>query len=673
MEHEHHHNHGNDHKEHNKKHGDHSNHHAHMAQDFLKRFWISLALSIPIIALSPMIQVFLGLRESWSFTGDVYISTILSSLVFFYGGWPFLKGLVDELKKKQPGMMTLIAIAITTAYAYSMLVVFAVEGKIFFWELVTLVDIMLIGHYIEMKSVMSASKALEELAKLMPSEAHLIQEDGTTKDIALEELKIGDRVLIKPGEKIPADGFVVKGKSAVNESLMTGEAKPVSKSDGDEVIGGSVNGEGSLTIEIDKTGKDSFLSQVINLVQQAQDSKSKTQDLANRAAFWLTIIALVAGAITFFVWTFLTTQDFVFALERTVTVMVIACPHALGLAVPLVVAVSTNLAAQNGFLIRNRPAFEEARNIGAVIFDKTGTLTKGVFEVTEVLNFTEEYDKGRLLKITASLEQNSEHPIAQGIVKSVSSLFEVNDFNSITGKGIEGTIEGLSVKVVSPGYLRENDIEIPDDQYQQLSEQGKTVVFVIIDDKLHGAIALGDTIREDSKVAIKQLHEMGIECIMLTGDNKQTAAYVAKELGLDDFFAEVLPNEKADKVREVQKRGLKVAMTGDGVNDAPALAQADVGIAIGTGSDVAVETGDIILTQSNPKDVAALISLAKATYKKMVQNLFWATGYNAVAIPLAAGVLFSYGIILNPAVGAGLMSISTVVVAINARLLKIDR
>tara|TARA_R110002096_G_scaffold183757_16_gene361977 strand:- start:27346 stop:29367 length:2022 start_codon:yes stop_codon:yes gene_type:complete len=673
MEHEHHHNQENGQSGHDKKHVDHSNHHAHMAQDFLKRFWISLALSIPIIALSPMIQGFLGLRESWSFTGDIYVSAVLSSLVFFYGGWPFLKGLVDELKNKQPGMMTLIAIAITTAYAYSMLVVFAVEGKIFFWELVTLVDIMLIGHYIEMKSVMSASKALEELAKLMPSEAHLVQEDGSTKDIALEELKVGDRVLIKPGEKIPADGFVVKGKSAVNESLMTGEAKPVSKSDGDEVLGGAVNGEGSLTIEIDKTGKDSFLSQVINLVQQAQDSKSKTQDLANRAAFWLTIIALGAGAITFFVWTFFTTQDFVFALERTVTVMVITCPHALGLAVPLVVAVSTNLAAQNGFLIRNRPAFEEARNIGAVIFDKTGTLTKGVFEVTEVLNFTEEYDKGRLLKITASLEQNSEHPIAQGIVKSVSSLFEVNDFNSITGKGIEGTIEGLSVKVVSPGYLRENDIELPDDQYQQLSEQGKTVVFVIIDGKLHGAIALGDTIREDSKVAIKQLHEMGIECIMLTGDNKQTAAYVAKELGLDEFFAEVLPNEKADKVREVQKRGLKVAMTGDGVNDAPALAQADVGIAIGTGSDVAVETGDIILTQSNPKDVVALISLAKATYKKMVQNLFWATGYNVVAIPLAAGVLFSFGIILNPAVGAGLMSISTVVVAVNARLLKIER
>jgi Cu2+-exporting ATPase len=454
---------------------------------------------------------------------------------------------------------------------------------------------------------------------------------------------------------------------------MTGESKPVNKGEEDEVIGGSINGEGSLTIEINKTGEDSFLSQVITLVKQAQDSKSKTQDLANRAAFWLTLIALGAGTITFFVWTFLTTQDFVFALERTVTVMVIACPHALGLAVPLVVAVSTNLAAKNGFLIRNRTAFEDARNLGAVIFDKTGTLTKGVFEVTDIMTFSEDYKKERLLQLTASLEQNSEHPIAQGIVKSADSLLEVNDFNSITGKGIEGNIDGLSIKVVSPGYLRENDIELPDDQYQTLSKQGKTVVFVIVEGELKGAIALGDTIREDSKIAINQLHDMGIECIMLTGDNKQTAAYVAKELGLDDYFAEVLPNEKADKIKEVQSRGLKVAMTGDGVNDAPALAQADVGIAIGTGSDVAIETGDIILTQSNPKDVAALIALAKATYKKMVQNLFWATGYNAVAIPLAAGVLFSFGVILNPAVGAGLMSISTVVVAVNARLLKIER
>ncbi|MCP9290559.1 copper-translocating P-type ATPase [Gracilimonas sediminicola] len=658
---------------HDKSNGhDHHDHHAHMAQDFIKRFWISLALSLPIIALSPMIQEFLGLRDVLSFSGDLYVSFVLSSIVFFYGGWPFLTGLIDELKKKQPGMMTLIAIAISVAYLYSTLVVFVVEGKIFFWELVTLVDIMLIGHYIEMKSVMSASKALEELAKLMPSEAHLVQDDGSTKDVALKELKSGDRVLIKPGEKIPADGVVIKGNSSVNESLMTGESKPVSKSKDDEVIGGSLNGEGSLTIEINRTGKDSFLSQVIDLVKQAQDSKSKTQDLANRAAFWLTIIALGAGFLTFFVWTAFTTEDFVFALERTVTVMVIACPHALGLAVPLVVAVSTNLAAQNGFLIRNRTAFEEARKLGAVIFDKTGTLTKGVFEVTDIVNYTNDYEDERLLQLAASLEQNSEHPIAQGIVKASDESLEIEDFNSITGKGIEGKVDGLSIKVVSPGYLEEQDIEQPDDQYQSLSSQGKTVVFIIIENNLVGAIALGDTIREDSKTAIKQLHEMGIQCIMLTGDNKQTAAYVAKELGLDDYFAEVLPNEKADKIKEVQSRGLKVAMTGDGVNDAPALAQADVGIAIGAGSDVAVETGDIILTKSNPKDVAALVALAKLTYKKMVQNLWWATGYNALAIPLAAGVLYAYGIILNPALGAGLMSLSTVIVAFNARLLKLQ-
>ncbi|MEQ9264193.1 MAG: copper-translocating P-type ATPase [Balneolaceae bacterium] len=651
----------------------HHDHHAHMAQDFIKRFWISLALSLPIIALSPMIQGFLGLRDTLAFSGDLYVSFVLSSIVFFYGGWPFLTGLFEELKKKQPGMMTLIAIAITTAYIYSTMVVFFVEGKIFFWELVTLVDIMLIGHYIEMKSVMSASKALEELAKLMPSEAHLLQEDGSTKDVALEELKSGDRVLIKPGEKIPADGVVIKGNSSVNESLMTGESKPVTKSDGDEVIGGSLNGEGSLTIEINRTGKDSFLSQVIDLVRQAQDSKSRTQDLANRAAFWLTIIALGAGFLTFFVWTVFTTEDFVFALERTVTVMVIACPHALGLAVPLVVAVSTNLAAGNGFLIRNRTAFEEARNLGAVIFDKTGTLTKGVFEVTDVINYSSDYSDEQILRLAASLEQNSEHPIAQGIMNASDDLSEIDDFNSITGKGIEGKVEGISIKVVSPGYLEEQRIDQPNDEYQTLSSQGKTVVFVIAEDKLIGAIALGDTIREDSRKAIEQLHDMGIQCIMLTGDNKQTAAYVAKELGLDDYFAEVLPNEKADKIKEVQSRGLKVAMTGDGVNDAPALAQADVGIAIGAGSDVAVETGDIILTQSNPKDVAALVALAKATYKKMVQNLWWATGYNAVAIPLAAGVLYTYGIILNPALGAGLMSLSTVIVAVNARLLKLDK
>ncbi|MCW9709063.1 heavy metal translocating P-type ATPase [Fodinibius salsisoli] len=669
--HDHEHNHEN-HREH-KHSGGHAEHHAHMAEDFLKRFWISIALTIPILILSHMIQGFLGLGDTLQFTGDTYISFILSSIVFFYGGWPFLKGLYDEVSDRQPGMMTLIGVAITAAYVYSTLVVFAVEGQVFFWELATLVDIMLIGHYIEMKSVMSASRALEELAKLMPSEAHVVQDDGSTKDVPLEELQKGFKVLVKPGEKIPADGVVVDGKSSVNESLMTGESKPVSKKHGDEVIGGSINGEGSLTIEVNRTGEDSFLSQVIDLVRQAQESKSRTQDLANRAAFWLTIIALGAGALTFFAWTFFTTQSFVFALERTVTVMVIACPHALGLAVPLVVAVSTSLAAQNGFLIRNRTAFEEARNLGAIIFDKTGTLTHGEFGVTDVLTFNGFEDKEQLLSLAGSLEQNSEHPIARGIVKATDGLMKVEEFNSITGKGIEGRVDGKQVKVVSPGYLRENNIELPTEQYEQLSEQGKTVVFVIIDDQLQGAIALGDSIREDSREAIQSLHDMGIQCIMLTGDNRQTAAYVANELGLDDFFAEVLPEEKAAKIKEVQQRGLKVAMTGDGVNDAPALAQADVGIAIGAGSDVAVETGDIILTQSNPKDVASLIALAKATYKKMVQNLWWATGYNAFAIPLAAGVLYTYGIILSPALGAVLMSLSTVIVAINARFLKIER
>jgi len=651
----------------------HHDHHRHMLEDFKKRFWISLIVTVPILLLSHMLQELVGLGELLHFSGDLYISFILSSFVYFYGGWPFLKGLYREITKKQPGMMTLIGIAITVAYAYSTVVVFGVEGEVFFWELATLVDIMLVGHWIEMRSVMSASRALEELAELMPGEAHRISDNGSTEDIPLQELKKGDRLLVKPGEKIPADGVVIEGKSSVNESLMTGESKPVSKAEDDEVIGGSVNGEGSLTIEVKKTGEDSFLSQVIKLVKEAQESKSRTQDLANRAAFWLTFIALGAGALTFFGWTFWSTQSFVFALERTVTVMVITCPHALGLAVPLVVAVSTSLAARNGFLIRNRTAFEQARTLDAIIFDKTGTLTEGEFGVTDVALFNNRYEKDELLKIAASVEQNSEHPLAKGILNAADEIYEVKEFNSITGKGIEGKVKDSHVLVVSPGYLREQSIELPREDYETLSSQGKTVVFVIIDDNLEGAIALGDRIRESSYGAIKKLKQMGIQCMMLTGDNRQTAAFVAGELGLDDFFAEVLPDEKASKVKEVQEKGYKVAMTGDGVNDAPALAQADVGIAIGAGSDVAVETADIILTESDPDDVAAVIQLAKTTYRKMIQNLFWATGYNAFAIPLAAGVLINYGIILSPAVGAVLMSMSTVIVAINARFLKIER
>jgi len=662
----------NHHHSHENGHEDHPDHHAQMAQDFLKRFWISIILTIPVIVLSPMIQGFVGLENELSFSGDLYISFALSSIVFFYGGWPFLSGLVEELREKQPGMMTLIGVAITVAWLYSTVVVFGIEGKIFFWELVTLVDIMLIGHYIEMKSVMSASQALKELAKLMPKEAHIVDEGGSTKDVSIRDLSPGDHVLIKPGEKIPADGVVIKGKSSVNESLMTGESKPVKKEVDDEVIGGAVNGNSSITVEIQKTGDDSFLSQVISLVKEAQGSSSKTQDLANRAAFWLTIIALGSGLATFLAWTFFTTQDFVFALERTVTVMVIACPHALGLAVPLVVAVSTNLAAQHGFIIRNRTAFEQARSIDAVVFDKTGTLTKGIFEVTDTESLSDEFTEQEVLNLAASIEKESEHPIATGIVNAADETRESEDVEAITGKGVQGTVDGKSVKVVSPGYLQENNIEYSEGTFTSLSEQGKTVVFVLSDEHLIGIIALGDTIREESYRAIHNIQEMGIKCILMTGDNQQNAEYVGRELNLDDVFAEVLPDQKSAKIKELQKKGLKVAMTGDGVNDAPALAQADVGIAIGAGSDVAVETGDIILTNSNPEDVTSLVKLARKTHGKMIQNLWWATGYNAFAIPLAAGVLFSAGIILNPAVGAAVMSLSTVIVAFNAKLLKMD-
>jgi Cu2+-exporting ATPase len=651
--------------------GDHGGHHAHMVTDFRKRFWISLVLTIPILILSPMIQSFLGLGESLKFSGDIYISFLFSTVVFFYGGWPFLKGFIDELKDRNPGMMTLIALAISVAYFYSSAVVFGIPGKIFFWELATLIDIMLLGHWIEMKSVMGASQALEELAKLMPSEAHKLVEDGSVQDIPLDQLRIGDRFLVKPGEKIPADGKVIEGRTSVNEAMLTGESKPVSKIESDTVIGGAINGEGSITVQVEKTGKDSFLSQVIDLVRQAQQSKSKTQDLANRAAFWLTIIALSAGAITMFVWLVIVQESFVFALERTVTVMVITCPHALGLAVPLVVAVSTAVSARNGLLIRNRSAFEVARNLQAIIFDKTGTLTQGNFGVTDSVAFNGELDESQLLAYAAAVEQNSEHPIAAGIVNSVRNLKKVSEFMAIPGKGAQGKVEEKEIMVVSPGYLREQNIDFPNGKTEEWKAQGKTVVYVLIDYKLQGAIALADVIRPESKQAISRLKEMGIKTMMLTGDNRQVAENVAKELDLDEYFAEILPNEKAKKIKEVQNRGLVVAMTGDGVNDAPALAQADVGIAIGAGTDVAVETADIVLVRNNPQDTVRIIALAKATYRKMVQNLIWATGYNAFAIPLAAGVFSTYGVILNPAVGAVLMSLSTVIVAINARILKV--
>lgn len=655
-------------KQHADKHGD---HHAHMVADFKKRFWGSLFLTIPILLLSPLLQSFFGLSEVIDFPFEIYVLFAFSTAVFFYGGYPFLKGIYDELSAGKPGMMTLIGLAIFVAYFYSSSVVFGVEGKVFFWELATLIDIMLLGHWIEMKSVMGASRALEELAQLMPSVAHKKKEDGSFTDVPVSDLTVDDKVLIKPGEKIPADGEIVEGKSAVNEAMITGESKPAAKETGDMVIGGAINGEGSITVEVKKTGKDSYLSQVINLVKDARESKSKSQDIANSAAFWLTIIALSAGLITLVIWLAWMNREFEFALERTVTVMVITCPHALGLAVPLVVAVSTAISASRGLLIRNRAAFEKARNLQAIIFDKTGTLTYGKFGVTDVLLFNGRMDEDELLKYAAAVESNSQHPIATGVVESTKEIPSVSEFNSIPGKGAQGKVNGKEVKVVSHGYLRENDIVVDDDRIEKLNLQGKTVVFVIIDDSLQGGIALADIIREESREAISRLKTMGIQPMMLTGDNREVAKWVADELGLDDYFAEVLPEQKAQKVKEVQSRGLITAMTGDGINDAPALAQADVGIAIGAGTDVAVETADIILVRSNPLDATAIIELAKATYRKMVQNLAWATGYNAFAIPLAAGVLYNYGILLSPAAGAVLMSLSTVIVAINARFLKV--
>lgn len=651
--------------------GCHSCHHEHMVGDFKKRFRVSLGITIPILILSPAIQVFLGLGRIIKFPADLYLLFFLSSLVFLYGGYPFLKGLVDELKDKQPGMMTLIGVAIIIAYFYSVAVVFGLKGNIFFWELATLIDIMLLGHWIEMKSVMGASKALEEMARLLPQDAHKIMPDGGVKEVPLDQLKLNDKVIVKPGERIPADGKVIEGETSVNEAMLTGESKPVYKKPGSKVIGGSINVDGSITVEVEKTGKDSFVSQVIKLVKGAQESKSRTQDLANRAGFWLTITALICGALTLVAWLAVMNKDFSFALERTVTVMVITCPHALGLAIPLVVSVSTTISAKNGLLIRNRASFEKARNIQAIIFDKTGTLTEGKFGVTDIIILSNEYKEEDVLKFAASVEARSEHPIAKAIVSSSKDVLPVDSFKAIPGTGAEGIVSGKQVKLVSPGYLRVNNIAIDYQQLNKIYSQGKTVIFVMIDGKIIGAIALADLIRQESREAISQLRKMGIKCMMLTGDNNQVAKWVSEEIGIDEYFSEVLPQQKSQKVKEVQQRGLIVAVVGDGINDAPALAQSDVGIAIGAGTDVAIEAADIILVKSNLQDIVTVIKLAQATYKKMVQNLIWATGYNVFSIPLAAGLFYKAGIVLSPAAGAVLMSLSTVIVAVNARLLKI--
>lgn len=654
------------------KHGheDSYNKHAgHSLENFKRKFYVALILTLPILILSPFIQGLLNL--SIKFPGHGLVLFLFSSVIFVYGGSPFLTGAVNEIKHKALGMMTLITLAISVAYVYSAAVTFGLKGEIFFWELATLIDIMLLGHWLEMKSVMGASTALEKLSRLIPDKAHLKQ-GNEIMEIDVSQLKKGDIILVKPGEKIPTDGVVVKGESFVNESMLTGEAKPVAKQAGSKVIGGSITEEGSLEIRVESVGGETYLSKVIKLVKDAQSSKSKTQLLADRAAFWLTLAAITIGAVTFITWLALG-RDLAFAIERAATVLIIACPHALGLAVPLVTAISTTLSAQNGLLIRNRTAFENARRVTTIIFDKTGTLTKGTFSVKKIYVLHENYDENKILAVAEALERNSEHPIARAIIKeaknrSIKNL-EAMNFKAIKGKGVEAMIEAKKYILASPGYLGELGLQMPD----ELKSAEGTMIFLISENILIGAVNLSDTIRQESYEAIKLLRKQNIKMWMLTGDNESSAKSVADELKLDGYFAGVLPHQKQEKVKELQERGEFVAMVGDGINDAPALAQANVGIAIGSGTDIAAETADIILVNSNPKDIASLLLFGKATYKKMVQNLAWATGYNVVAIPLAAGVLAGYGILLAPALGAVLMSLSTIVVAVNAKTLKVRK
>lgn len=656
---------------HDHPHSGHGGHHEHMIKDFKRRFWVSLILAIPISYLSEMIQMLFGYEVD--FTGDTLLLFLLSTIVFFYGGKPFLQGAWDELKTRTPGMMMLISLAIVTSYVYSTLTAFFIEGSDFFFELATLIVIMLLGHWIEMKSIMGASKALEELIKLMPKEAHKIDTTGNIVEVSVEDLLPGDQILVKSGEKIPVDGEIFEGESNVDESMLTGESVPVEKGPGMEVIGGAVNGEGVLKIKVSKTGKDTYLSQVIQLVSDAEQTKSKAQGFADIAAKWLFYVAVVVGVITLAYW--MTTGDFEFALERMVTVLIIACPHALGLAGPLVTSRSTSIAAKKGLLIRNRIPFESAWKVDRVVFDKTGTLTEGNFGVTDV-HPNKGVNEEELLKLAYSVETQSNHPIAKGIVKEGKErgleLYEVKDFQNLTGKGLVAQVNGAEIAVVSPGTMRANNISFDEETYNKLAAQGKTVVFVLKDNELQGMIALADIIRESSYHVIKALNERGIETVMMTGDNSRVANYVGEKLGLSKVIAEVLPHEKSNNVKQLKQGGKKVAMIGDGINDAPALAEADLGIAIGAGTDVAIETADVVLVNSNPVDILNIIKLSKATSRKMVQNLGWAAGYNIIAIPLAAGVLYNIGIVITPAIGAVVMSLSTIICAINAQLLKID-
>lgn len=646
-------------------------HHRMMIADLKKRFFISLVLSLPVIFFSPMIQKLLGI--SVSFPGSNYILLALSTLVFLFGGKPFLVGAYKELMHSKPAMMTLIGLAITVSYFYSAAVVFGLPGEMFFAELVTLIDIMLLGHWIEMRSVLGASMAVEKLTTLLPATAHRILPDGTSKEVLLKDLKKGDHVLIKPGEKISADGMVISGESEVNEAALTGESTLVFKTVKSKVIAGSINQNGSITVQVEKDMRNTYIAQVIAMVHTVLESKSHAQDIADKAALFLTIIALSVGVLTFIIW-FFAVGDISKALEHMVSVMVISCPHALGLAIPLVMAVVTTLAAQEGLLIRDRRSFEQARAITTVVFDKTGTLTYGLFEVTDIISLGSMSEQ-ELLQIAAGIERFSEHSISKALVNKAQekniSPATIENFKALAGKGNFGLWLGKEVYIGNVRLMKEAgfDYETHVPVLNNLNNQGKTAIFIAVDGKIQGILALSDTIRKESLQACRALQAMGIKIVMITGDNALNANAVAKKLGIEKILAEILPADKAREIQKLQNMGEKVAMVGDGINDAPALAAATLGVAIGAGTDIAIESADIVLVQNDPRKVTYAIDLSRTTRKKMVQNLLWATGYNVIAIPLAAGVFHTYGLTITPAVGAFLMSISTIIVAINSQLI----
>jgi P-type Cu2+ transporter len=662
-----------DHHGHPSPHG-HDAHAGHSVDMFRSKFWLSLLLTIPVVFWAEHVEMLLGYTAP-SFPGSRLIGPVLGTVVFFYGGWVFLQGAIGELRAKLPGMMTLISLAITVAFVFSWVVELGlIAAEALWWELATLVTIMLLGHWIEMRSVHEAQGALQALAKLLPDTARRITDAGE-EEVSVADLRKGDVVLVRPGESVPVDGVVRKGRSDLNESMITGESRPVKKDEGDEVIAGTINGEGSLRVEVTGTGDETKLSGIMRLVADAQQSKSRAQHLADRAAQLLTAVALTAGVITLVVWQ-LIGAPIDFSIVRTVTVLVIACPHALGLAVPLVVAISTTMGAQSGLLVRDRRGLEEARNLDVVVFDKTGTLTLGEHRVVD-LAVADGVDEGEALRIAAGVEVESEHPIARGIVKTAEergvAIPAADGFRAITGKGVAASVDGVEYRMGGPALLKAEDARVPDALRQaaeRAAERGQAAIYLLRDGHALATFAVADAIREESRAAVDALHERGLEVAMLTGDAQAVADAVAQELGIDTVFAEVLPEDKASKVRELQALGKRVAMVGDGVNDAPALATADIGIAIGAGTDVAVEAGHIVLVRSDPRDIPRIVALSRATYRKMVQNLWWAAGYNIFAIPLAAGVLASWGVLLTPAVGAVLMSASTIIVAINAQFLR---